>query len=163
MKKIYTDFIADLIIACVALAIAIIMLPPIGIGEKLLELFVALSIGIFMLPYQIFKMKRNYGKIFIITFVEICITAILMLDLIAGQFDVLNLNFEVCRVLGIAIWIRAFCSLQWRKFNISTIFQASFPFPRRRGLRGNIPRIPAQISSTACLPASSINKRRYYP
>ena len=111
MKKIYTDFIADIIIAVAALAIAIIMLPPIGIGEKLLELFVALSIGIFMLPYQIFKMKRNYGKIFIITFIEVCITVILILDLIAGQFDVLNINFEVCRVLGIAVWIRAFCSL----------------------------------------------------
>ena len=111
MRKIYTNFLADLIIAIVALAIGIIMLPPIGIGEKLLELFVALSIGIFMLPYQIFKMKRNYGKIFIITFVEACVTGILILDLIAGQFDVLNINFEVCRVLGVAIWIRAFCSL----------------------------------------------------
>lgn len=111
MRKIYTNFLADLIIAIVALAIGIVMLPPIGIGERLLELFAALSVGIFMLPYQILKMKRNYGRIFIVTFIETCITVILILDLIAGQFDVLNINFEVCRVLGLAIWIRAFCSL----------------------------------------------------
>ncbi len=111
MRKIYTNFIADLIIAIVALAIGIIMLPPIGIGEKCLEIFMAVSIACFMLPYQIYKMKRNFGKIFIVTFVEACITVLIILDLIVGQFDVLNINFEVCRVIGLAIWIRAFCSL----------------------------------------------------
>lgn len=111
MRRIYTNFIFDVVIAVVALAIGIVMLPPIGIGERLLELFMAVSVACFMLPYQIYKMKRNYGKIFVITFVEFCITVILILDLIAGQFDVLNLNFEVCRVIGLAVWIRSFCSL----------------------------------------------------
>lgn len=111
MRKIYTNYVADLIIAAVALAIGIVMLPPIGIGEKFLELFMAVTIASFMLPYQIFKMKHNYGTIFIITFIETCITVILILDLIIGQLDVLNINFEVCRVIGLAIWIRAFCSL----------------------------------------------------
>ena len=111
MKKIYTNFIVDIVIAAVALAIGIIMLPPIGIGEKLLEIFMALSIGCFMLPYQILKMQRNFGTIFIITFVETCITVLIILDLIVGQFNVLNVNFEVCRVIGLAVWIRSFCSL----------------------------------------------------
>ena len=105
MKKLYRNFVFDLTIAITALVLGIVMFPPFGIGVYALNIMLAATIVVYFLVYLWDKLKRSRGSIFLLTVVECVVYAFVILDLMIQQFT----NFDpidVCRALGLVLWVR---------------------------------------------------------
>ena len=105
MKKIYKSFIFDIIIAVVALALGIVMLPPFGIGQQALNILMALTLAAYLAIYTFDKIRRSKGTTLILTLVEFCIIATIALALVIQQFSPLRIS-GVCRIIGAVLWLR---------------------------------------------------------
>ena len=105
MKKLYRNFLFDLIIAISALVLGIIMLPPFGIGIYALNILLAATVVVYFLVYLWDKLRRTKGAIFLLTVVECVVYFFVILDLIMQQFHVFD-AISVCRALGVILWVR---------------------------------------------------------
>ena len=105
MKKIYKNFIFDIIIAVVALALGIVMLPPFGIGVYALNTLLAAALVVYFLVYLMDKLRRAKGIIFVLTAIESAVYFLIVIDLIIQQLTSFE-AFSVCRALGLVLWIR---------------------------------------------------------
>lgn len=105
VKRLYRNFLFDLIIALTALILGIIMLPPFGIGVYALNILLAATIVVYFLVYLWDKLKRTKGAIFLLTMTECVVYGFVILDLIMQQFHVIN-AVSVCRALGLVLWVR---------------------------------------------------------
>ena len=105
MKKLYRNFLFDLIIAISALVLGIIMLPPFGIGIYALNILLAATVVVYFLVYLWDKLRRTKGAIFLLTVVECVVYLFVILDLIMQQFHVFD-AISVCRALGVILWVR---------------------------------------------------------
>ena len=105
MKKLYHNFIFDIVIAALALAIGIVMLPPFGIGERILDLFFALTLVAYIALYLFDKVRRAKGYMFVFTVIEVAVICFIIVGLIIDQFDAISIP-EICRTLGLVIWLR---------------------------------------------------------
>ena len=110
MKTLYRSFVFDLTIALIALTLGIVMLPPFGIGVYMLNVLLAASIVFYFLVYLNDKLRRTKGLIFLLTLFEAIVYFGVIVDLVLEQFrlyDALN----VCRALGIVLWVRGAVSI----------------------------------------------------
>ena len=105
MKKLYKSFIFDIIIAVVALALGIIMLPPFGIGQQALNILMALTLAAYLALYTFDKIRRSKGTTLVLSLVEFCIIATIALALVIQQFSALRIS-GVCRIIGMVLWLR---------------------------------------------------------
>ena len=105
MRKIYKNFIFDIVVAVVALALGIIMLPPFGIGEHALSVLMAITLASYLTIYTLDKIRRSKGTTLILALVEFSIIAIIALALLIQQFTPWRIT-EVCRIIGVAMWLR---------------------------------------------------------
>ena len=118
MKNIYKNFIADVIIAILALALGIIMLPPFGIGQQVLNVLLAVALIFYLALYLLGKITASSGSVLILTVVEFTIVALIALGLILQQFKVFTIT-GVCTTFGIVIWLRGVVCLV-RGYFVST-------------------------------------------
>lgn len=109
MKKIYKNFVFDLIIAVSALILGIIMLPPFGIGRYALSILLAATLVVYFIVYLLDKLKRVKGSIFILTLVECIIYGGITTELVLQQFKLFD-PFSVCRSLGLVLFVRGVIS-----------------------------------------------------
>ena len=105
MKKLYKSFIFDIIIAVIALALGIVMLPPFGIGQQALNILMAVTLAAYLALYTFDKIRRSKGATLILTLVEFCIIATIALALVIQQFSSLRIS-GVCRIIGMVMWLR---------------------------------------------------------
>ena len=105
MKKIYKNFVFDLIIAVVSLVLGIVMLPPFGIGKYALSILLAITLVAYFLVYLMDKLRRVKGSIFVLTLIETTIYASITLQLTLQQFG-LFWQISVCRYLGLVLFVR---------------------------------------------------------
>ena len=109
MKKLYKNFVFDLIIAISALLLGIVMLPPFGIGKYALHVLFAASLVVYFIVYLWDKLVRTKGTIFLLTVLECTVYFFIIVDLILGQFGVSG-AVSVCRALGTFLWTRGIIS-----------------------------------------------------
>ena len=109
MRKIYKNFIFDIVAAAVTLTLGIVMLPPFGIGERALNVLMAIMLASYLTVYTQDKIRRSKGTTLILTMVEFAIISLIALTLVIQQFSPLKIT-EVCRIIGFAMWLRGIFS-----------------------------------------------------
>lgn len=105
MKKLYKNFIFDIILAVLALALGIVMLPPFEIGQLALNILLAAALLAYLVIYLFDKVRRARGTIFILLALEFIVICVLILGLFLQQLKVFNVS-SVCATLGLVLWLR---------------------------------------------------------
>jgi hypothetical protein len=105
VNRFYKNFVADVIIAAVLTVLGIIMIPPIGIGTVVLDLFVCIALIAYLILFRFDKLRRSRGTIFILTSVEFTLVALIAIWLILKQFGILNIG-GICPTVGVIMWLR---------------------------------------------------------
>ena len=106
MKKIYRNYVFDIIMAVVALVMGILMLPPIGIGGQVLNILLALILVVYLAIYLFDKVRRARGTSFILILIEFSVVSLIAVGLILQQFHVFGDANVVCPTIGIVMWLR---------------------------------------------------------
>ena len=118
LKNLYKNFIFDIIVGVIALALGIVMLPPFGIGKYVLRILLAVTLGFYLVLYLFDKLKKSRGTIFVLAMIELFAITTLIVMLFLQQFDVFNA--DVCSMLGIVLWVRGVVALIGMYFKAST-------------------------------------------
>ena len=105
MKKIYKNFVFDIVVAVLALALGVVMLPPFGIGQQALNVLMAITLAAYLALYTFDKIRRSKGTTLVLTLVEFCIIALIALALVIQQFLPIRIS-GVCRIIGVVMWLR---------------------------------------------------------
>ena len=105
MKKLYKNFIFDIILAVVMLALGIVMLPPFGIGQQALNILCAILLVAYMIIYMLDKIQRSKGTTLVLALVEFAIIAIIAITLVVQQFSEFKIG-GICKIVGAVMWMR---------------------------------------------------------
>ena len=105
MKKLYKNFVFDIVLAVIALALAIVMLPPFEIGQLALNVLLAATLLAYLVIYLFDKVRRARGTIFILLALEFLVICVLILGLFLQQLKLFNVS-SVCATLGLVLWLR---------------------------------------------------------
>lgn len=109
MGKLYKNFVFDIIAATLCLALGIVMLPPIGIGERIVRILFALTLLAYLIFYLFDKVRTSRGTVFILGIVEFIIVSLIVVDLILEQFNVFSIS-GVCHTVGVVLTLRGVIS-----------------------------------------------------
>lgn len=109
-KKLYKNFIFDIIVGVLALALAIAMLPPFQIGQAVLGILLAVTLFAYIVIYLFDRVRRTKGMLFILSLAELVIVGVMALGLVLRQFSVFELS-GVCATVGIVLWLRGIIAL----------------------------------------------------
>lgn len=110
MKRLLKNFVFDIIVAVVSLALAIVMLPPFGISAKVLNVLLAIALVFYLVLYLLDKVLHARGNLLILLIVEFSVISLIAIGLLFQQFGVFNIS-GVCRILGVVLWLRGAVSL----------------------------------------------------
>ena len=105
MRGLYKKFAFDLIVAIVALALGVVMLPLFGIVEIFVDILLAAALCAYLVLFLYDKLKHTRGTVFALTVVEFVLIAIVALWLIIQQFTSIR-TASVCQVIGTVLWLR---------------------------------------------------------
>ena len=119
MKKIISNFIADIIIAVVFLAIGVVMFPLLPMGRVILSAMVAAFLIGYTVLYLFKKVARSKGICFVASIIEVIFVISLAVGVLLKQFNLLG-SVSICSLLGIVIWARGCSSLIGDKFSRSS-------------------------------------------
>ena len=109
-KKLYKNFVFNIIIATLALALAIVMLPPFKIGQTVLNILLAATLLAYIVIYLFDRVRRTKGMLFFLSLAELVIVAVMALGLVLRQFSIFELS-SVCGTVGIVLWLRGIIAL----------------------------------------------------
>lgn len=105
MKKLYTNVLFDVIVALVALAIAIVMLPIFEISRHCVDILMALALIAYILLFISDKLKHTRGTVFGLTVVETVVLSVIVIMLVIQQFAPFYV-LSVCKAVGAVLWLR---------------------------------------------------------
>ena len=105
MGKLYKNYIFDIIVALVALALGVVMLPVFGISAVCIDLLIALALVAYLVLIIYDKLKRTQGTAFALTAVEFGFLSLQVLMLIIQQFSALHIA-TVCQFVGVVLLLR---------------------------------------------------------
>ncbi len=125
----YKNYIFDIVISILAVALGVVMLPPFGIGQVLLNLLLAISLAAYLVIHLFGKLQRTRGTTFILTLIEFSVVCIIIVGLIFQQFRVFNI-VGVCRTLGVVLWLRGVVSITVMYINLGTTKSARYNLPK---------------------------------
>ena len=106
MRKIYKNYIFDIIMAVVSLILGILMLPPIGLGQKMLSVMLALTLVGYLVIFLFDKARRARGTSFVLILVEFAVISLIAVGLFLQQFKVFGEANVICPTIGIVMWLR---------------------------------------------------------
>ncbi len=119
MKRLIKNFVFDIILAVLSLALAIVMLPPFGISAKVLNVLLAIALVFYLLLYLLDKVVHARGNLLILLIVEFSVISLIAIGLLFQQFGIFNIS-GVCRILGVVLWLRGAVSLIRAYFVVGT-------------------------------------------
>ena len=128
MKRIYTNFVFDIVIATLFLALGIVMLPPFEIGIKVLNVLFAVLLVCYLVSFLYDKIKRARGSILVLSFVEFIIVSIVAIGQLLQQFKLFNLS-SGCATLGFVLAVRGIFSVIEMYMLASTSKRARYNLP----------------------------------
>lgn len=125
----YRNYIFDIVICALATVLGIVMLPPFGIGQQVLNLLLAVSLAAYLAIHLFGKLQRTKGATFILTLVEFSVVCIIIIGLVFQQLRVFNI-VGVCRTLGVVLWLRGIVSITVMYINLGTLKSARYNLPK---------------------------------
>ncbi|MBR2930384.1 MAG: hypothetical protein IKC32_04060 [Clostridia bacterium] len=105
MKHLYRSFLFDMIVAVVALALGVVMLPVLHISDYFINILLAAALVAYLLLFLREKLKRTRGIVFGLTVAEVVILAFIILGLVIEQFSQ-NKLATFCQEVGVVLWLR---------------------------------------------------------
>ena len=109
MKKLYKNFIFDIIIAAVFLALGVVLLPIFEIGKAVLDFTVAALLCLYLGFYL--RGKFRGGAVYIsLTAVEFTVIALIAIGLVLKQLAIISIG-STCQIIGLVMWLRGVCCL----------------------------------------------------
>lgn len=113
MKQLHKNFVFDIVIAVLALALGILMLPAFPIGPRVLNILLAVGLIAYLALYLFGRAVRSRGIGLVLTVVEFSVLALIALGLILKQFKVFDVS-SICQAIGVVIWLRGtVCAIQY--------------------------------------------------
>lgn len=106
MLTLYKNYIFDIVVALIALALAIVMLPVFGISEIFIDIMLALALGVYLVFFLFDKLRHSKGTVFVLTIIEFIVIAIIAIGLVFQQFNIIVRLSAVCQTVGLVIWMR---------------------------------------------------------
>ena len=76
MQTLYKNYIFDIVIALIALALGIVMLPVFGISEIFIDIMLALALGVYLVFFLFDRLRHSRGTVFILTIIEFIVISI---------------------------------------------------------------------------------------
>lgn len=128
MKRIYTNFVFDVIMAIIFLALGIVMLPPLNIGPKAMNILFAVLLVTYLVSFLYDKIKRTRGSILILSCIEFIVVSIVAVEQILQQFSLFNLS-GACETFGFVIALRGIISVVEMYILASTSKRAKYSLP----------------------------------
>ena len=125
----YKNFIFDIVISALALALGIVMIPPFGIGEHILNLLLAIGLAAYLVIHLFGKLTRSRGTTFILTLIEFSVVCIVIVGLIFQQFRLFDI-VGVCRTLGFVLWLRGTVSIIVMYITLGTVKSGRYNLPK---------------------------------
>lgn len=106
MLTLYKNYIFDIVVAIIALALSIVMLPVFGISEIFIDIMLALALGVYLVFFLFDKLRHSKGTVFILTIIEFIVIVIVAFGLVFQQFGIIIRFSAVCQTVGLVIWMR---------------------------------------------------------
>lgn len=106
MQTLYKNYIFDIVIALIALALCIVMLPVFGISAIFIDIMLALALAAYLVLFLFDKLRHSKGTVFILTIIEFIVIVIVAIGLVFQQFGVIVRLSAVCQTVGLVIWMR---------------------------------------------------------
>lgn len=110
MKNLHKNYVFDFILAALLLALGIVLLPPFGIGQRVLDIFVAIGLLAYLALYLFGRLRRTRGTSLVLTAIEFFVILLIAVGLVLKQLQIFSLG-ETCQILGVVIWLRGIVSL----------------------------------------------------
>lgn len=110
MKNLHKNYVFDFILAALLLALGIVMLPPFGIGQKILDVIVAIGLVVYLALYLFGRLRRTRGTALILTAIEFFVILLIAVGLVLKQLQIFAIG-ETCQIIGVVIWLRGIVSL----------------------------------------------------
>ncbi len=129
MTRFYKSFIFDIVVAVIALTLGIVMLPPFGIGEKALNILLAVALVAYLVIHLFGKLVRSKGSTFILTLIEFAVISLITLGLVLQQFKVFNIS-GVCETLGFILWLRGAVAATAMYITLGRVKSGTYSLPR---------------------------------
>lgn len=105
MNKLYKNYVFDLIVAAVALALGVVMLPVFGISAVFIDILLAAALVAYLILFLLDKLKHTRGVVFALTVIEFALLALATLGHIVQQFTPLHFT-TVCQAVGVVLCLR---------------------------------------------------------
>lgn len=118
MKDFYENHIIDLALAVLFLALGILLLPPLSLGEIILDVALAVGLLIYLFTFLVRRLSSAKGTVLVLTVIEFTVILLIALGLVLKQFNVFNIA-DSCQIVGVVIWLRSVVSLV-RGYFVST-------------------------------------------
>lgn len=129
IMRLYKNYIFDIVIAALAVVLGVVMIPPIGIGQYILNVLLAISLAAYLVIHLFGKLQRSRGTTFILTLIEFSIVCLIIVGLILQQFRVFNIS-GVCRTLGFVLWLRGMVSIIVMYITLGTVKSGRYNLPK---------------------------------
>ena len=124
----YRNFIIDIIIAVSTLGLGLLMLPPFGIGQTMIDILLALTLLTNLILHLFQKLRISKGITFVLTLVEFAINAIIILCLFLEQFKVLKIG-GVCQTLGVVLALHGTLTVIILYVTLATVKSGKYNLP----------------------------------
>lgn len=105
MQNIYKNFVFDIIIAVLALAVGILMIPTFGIASHALNILLAITLAVYLVVFLFGKLRRTNGTVFVFTVIEFIVISAIVIGLIFQQFRLIAIS-GICQTIGLVMWLR---------------------------------------------------------
>ena len=102
----YKNYIFDIVIALIALALAVVMLPIFGISAIFIDIMLALALGVYLVFFLFDKLRHSRGTVFALTIIEFIVISVIAIGLVFQQLGVIIRISSVCQTVGLVIWMR---------------------------------------------------------
>ncbi len=106
MRGLYKNFVFDIVISVLCLALGIIMLPVFNISTHFIDIMLAIALVAYLVLFLFDVLRRAKGTVFILTIVEFVVIAMLAVGLLFQQFSVIARISSVCSTVGLVMWLR---------------------------------------------------------
>ncbi len=105
MRGLYKNFVFDITVALIALALGVVMLPVFGISAFCIDILLAIALAAYLVLFLLDKLRHTRGIVFALTVLEFGLLLLLALALVIQQFSPAHF-ISVCQVVGVVLWLR---------------------------------------------------------
>ena len=127
--RLYRNYIFNIVIAVLGIALGVVMLPPFKIGQHVIEALLAISLAAYVVIHLFGKLQRSRGSTFILKLIEFSVVCVIILLLILQQVGIFDF-IDACRTLGVVLWLRGMASIIVMYITLGTVKSGRYNLPK---------------------------------